>query len=92
MLPANAPAVIYVSPQGTVEFFKRMMPVLLPPNVPLNFNIPDFPQTSPLGISMKAAPNEVQATLVVPADVLKGIGQYIRFIKGMSNGAVTVNP
>jgi hypothetical protein len=41
---------------------------------------------------MKAAPNEVQATLVVPTDVLKGIGQYIRYIKGMSNGAVTVNP
>jgi hypothetical protein len=92
MLPADAPAVIYVSPQGTVEFFKRMMPAVMPPNVPLNFNIPDFPQTSPLGISMKAAPNEVQATLVVPTDVLKGIGQYIRYIKGMSNGAVTVNP
>lgn len=92
MLPADAPVAFYVSPQGTVEFFKRLLPAAIPPQVPFNVNFPDFPQTSPLGISMKAAPNELQATLVVPADVLKGIGQYIRFIKGMSNGAVTVNP
>ena len=91
LLSSDAPAVGYLSPQGTIEFFKRMLPAILPPGVPFPVNIPDFPQTPPVGLAVQTAPNELQTTLVVPAEVLKAIGQYVKHIRGMSGNNVTMN-
>jgi hypothetical protein len=84
LLPSDAQAVTYVSPQGTIQFVKRMMTTLLPPGMAERMNIPDFPQSPPLGFAVKVAPNEVQTTLAAPVEVLKAIGQYVQHIRGMS--------
>jgi hypothetical protein len=84
LLPSDAQTVAYVSPQGTIQFVKRMMATLLPPGMAERMNIPDFPQSPPLGFAVKVAPNEVQTTLAAPVEVLKAIGQYVQHIRGMS--------
>ncbi len=91
LLPPDAPFVAYLSPQGTIDLVKRMLADYLPPGMQDRLSIPDFPQTPPLGFAITSAPNELQATLVVPAEVLKAVGKYIQHIRGMSREDVTMN-
>ncbi|MCC6126114.1 MAG: hypothetical protein IT426_14225 [Pirellulales bacterium] len=91
LLPPDAPMVGYLSPQGTVELVKRMVSDFLPPGMAERVEIPDFPQTPPLGFAVKTAPNELQSTLAVPAEVLQAVGKYIQHIRGMSREDVTMN-
>jgi hypothetical protein len=91
LLPADAPMAAYLSPQGTVELVKRMIAAFVPPGMQERMNVPDFPQTSPLGLAVKSGTNEVLTTLVVPADVLAAIGKYVRHIRDMSREDVTMN-
>jgi hypothetical protein len=90
LLPPDAPMVAYLSPQGAIELVKRMVAVILPAGMQDRVAIPDFPQSPPLGFAIKTAPNEVETTLAVPAEVLKAIGQYIQHIRGMSGEDVTM--
>lgn len=91
LLPPDAPMAAYLSPQGTVELAKRLIAAFVPPGMQDRMNIPDFPETSPLGLAVKSGPNEVLTTLVVPADVLGAIGKYVRHIRDMSREDVTMN-
>jgi hypothetical protein len=92
LLPTGAPVIAYLSPQGTVELIKRMVVTMLPPEKQAHVKIPAFAQSPPLGFAVKAAPGEVQTTLVVPAETLKAIGKYVKDIQGMSGNGVTANP
>lgn len=91
LLPADAPAVAYLSPQGTIDFVKRMIAAILPPGMQDRVTIPEFPATPPLGLAIQSAPNEIDTTLVVPAEFLKALGQYINHVRGMSREDVTMN-
>jgi hypothetical protein len=91
MLPTEAPLVVYISPQGAIDFMKRTMAAILPPGMAERVNIPDFPATPPLGFAVKTAPNEVQTTLVVPVEVFQAIGKYIQHFRGMSRGDVSMD-
>jgi hypothetical protein len=92
LLPPDAPMAAYLSLPGTVEIVKRTVFTLLPPGMLEKLNIPEFPQTPPLGFAVQTAPNQLQTTLVVPAEVLKAIGKYVQHLRGMSREDVTVNP
>lgn len=81
LLPAGAPYVAFWSPQGTIEFVNRLIPQFAPPGAPAEFRIPEFPKSPPIGIAVTTAPNEIQAHLVVPAEVFKAIGSYVGKIR-----------
>jgi hypothetical protein len=91
LLPSNVLAIVYLSPQGTNNFIKRMISVIAPPEVK-ELKLPEFPKTPPIGYAISAVPNELQTCLVVPAEVFRAVGQYIGKIKAMHNGNSTVKP
>ena len=80
LLPPDAILVAYISPQGTIDFIKRMASVIIPPEMKVEQKIPDFPKTPPLGFALTTAPNELQTSLIVPAEVLLAVPQYIQKI------------
>ncbi len=88
LLPPDPMMVAYVSPQGFLELINRAMSLALPQEMQGQMKIPEFPLTSPLGFAVKTAPNEVQTTMVVPSDVFKGIGQYIKNIQKKKQSAI----
>jgi hypothetical protein len=93
LLPAGAPWVGVWSPQGTIAFVKQVIPAVVPPGAKKpDIKIPEFPKTPPIGIAVTTAPNELQACMVVPVEVLQGIGQYaakVKAIKEASEGKKT---
>lgn len=82
LLPADAALVAYVSPGGAVQFAQRMMQTLLPAEqrqqVP---QIPDFPMSPPLGMSVQVEDGALEGSLVVPAELQSAIGQYIQKVQ-----------
>jgi len=89
LLPKDALSIGYLSPQGAINFAKWMVAAVAPPGVSsMESAIPEFPATPPIGFAVTSAPNELQTVLVLPAEVLKAIGQYVGTIRGM-RGAVT---
>ena len=80
LLPTDAPWVGYVSPSGSVAFFKRMMDTMMPEGMPRP-NIPDFPASPPIGVAVKALPGELQAEIVVPSAMLDAIGKYVGMVQ-----------
>jgi tetratricopeptide (TPR) repeat protein len=80
LLPPDAILVAYISPQGTIDFIKRMASVIIPPEMKVEQKIPDFPKTPPLGFALTTAPNELQTSLIVPAEVLLAVPKYIEKI------------
>jgi hypothetical protein len=81
LLPKDALSVGYLSPQGLVDFGKRAAALFLPPQVPVEQLVPDFPQTPPIGLAVTAPPHELQTVLVVPNEVIKAIGEYVEKVK-----------
>ncbi len=70
LLPPNASSLVYVSPQGTIEFVKRIVTAMGPPALTANLKVPEFPATPPLGLAVTTAANELDLCLVVPPEVL----------------------
>jgi len=92
LLPAGAPWVGLWSPRGTIEFGKQMIPAFAPPGKKVDLKIPEFPKTPPIGMAVTTAQNELQGHIVVPAEVLQGIGQYAAKVKaaaGIGQGKKT---
>ena len=86
----------YLSPRGTIEFVNYLasLPGNNPPPV---FPLPDFPETLPIGGAATVSHNEIQATLVIPPDVVQGIGSYIvklqtKAMKDQSTDKTKVKP
>ena len=92
MLPPDAVTVGYLSPQGTIEFVKQTMLAAIPFVGNLKDDLPEFPKTSPIGFAINVAPNEVQKTLVIPADVLRAIMPYVGKVQAVWSGATTAVP
>jgi hypothetical protein len=85
LLPAGAPAVVYVSPAGILELVKRMAFAMAPPEAMVNVKIPEFPATPPIGFAVTTGADEVQTCLVIPAEVLQAIVPYIAKIRSQGN-------
>ena len=78
MLPAGAPWVVYWSPQGTVDFARRMVALFAEIGAGAGApEIPEFPQTPAVGAVIIKAPDEVRLEAVVPAETLKAGAAYI---------------
>jgi hypothetical protein len=86
LLPPDGLTVVYVSPQGAIEFVKQIMTALVPMAGNQN-ELPEFPLTPPLGFAVTTAPNEVQTSLVVPFEVLRAITPYVTQVQAARSGA-----
>jgi hypothetical protein len=84
MLPRGAQWVGYVSPKGTVDFVKRLIPVFTPEGKTAP-KLPEFPQTPPIGFAVKAAPDGLHSHTVVPAEAFRAIGGFVAEIKKTAN-------
>jgi tetratricopeptide (TPR) repeat protein len=80
LLPPDAILIGYLSPQGTIDFIKRMSSAIMPPEMKLEAKIPEFPKTPPLGFAVTTAHDELQTCLIVPAEVLLAVPKYIEKI------------
>lgn len=76
MLPSGAQWVGYFSPQGTIDYLQRVIPALTPEGKTAP-QIPDFPQTPPIGFAVKTVEDGVRSHTVVPAAVLKGVAGFV---------------
>jgi len=76
LLPANAPWIGFWSPRATIELVKQLIPAFAPKGAKDEITILEFAKTPPIGFAATTAPGEVQGHMVVPAEVLKEIGQY----------------
>ena len=91
LLPQDALLTVFLSPQGTIDFFKRMASVIITPEMNMEQKIPDFPKTPPIGFAATTATNELQTCLVVPAEVLLAIPKYIEKINSPQVTQVKTN-
>ena len=51
-------------------------------------NIPEFPACPPIGIAVKAVPNELQTETVVSSAVLEAIGKYVGIVQSAEHPEV----
>lgn len=79
LLPAGAQWVAYVSPQGLVQWASVFVEALLGGEVKL----PPFPATEPIGLAAKVSETGLDGELVLPDNVVAGIGQYIGLLTQM---------
>jgi hypothetical protein len=82
MLPAGAQWVGFLSPRGGAAFVSRMVKALAPPGAP---EIPELPDTPPIGLGVALSPSGLDAHLAVPAAVLETVSETIR--KATAKGA-----
>jgi hypothetical protein len=75
MLPPRATWSAYVSPKGFFDFLNRTMAAALPAGS--GVKIPEFGPTPPVALAVTTGPDEVQAHVVVPAEVIKAIGRMV---------------
>jgi hypothetical protein len=87
LLPAGASAVAFLSPAGAIDFVQRIVPELMPPQAKIQWKLPAFGATPPIGFAAVAAPAELRTCLAVPAEVLQAIGQYVRNVRAQGNNS-----
>ena len=78
MLPAGAQWLGFLSPRGGAAFVARMVKALAPPGAAGVPEIPEFPETSPIGFGVQFSPAGLDTDLAVPADVLEKASETIR--------------
>ncbi len=86
MLPAGSQWAFYVSPRGFMHLVTRaeMAALKSMPGAP-NFSMPTFPKSPPVGLAVKAVPDELRAEIAVPAPVVEAAGEYVKDWQGMIN-------
>ncbi|MBX3434016.1 MAG: hypothetical protein KF847_11900 [Pirellulales bacterium] len=77
----EAPWRLYVSPQGTVQWFGRIFKMLTRHFGGGAPEIPDYPATPPVGFTLKIASDRLEADMVWPAATLEGLSQYIATVQ-----------
>jgi hypothetical protein len=75
LLPTGAQAVVLVSPQGIMVLVGHIAAKLASLGAPMP-DFPPFPATPPAGLAVKVVPHQVQATVVVPAEVFIAVDKY----------------
>ncbi len=79
LLPGKAQFLALVSPRGLVDMIRTVIQAAVPPGaIP---PLPEFPDTPPVGFAAQMGGQGVQTTLVVPSQVLEGIGDYIQLVQ-----------
>ncbi len=80
LLPEGAQWAFYLNPQGIVDMIGRIMKQM---PLDLDFEIPPFPESDPIGAAAKVSAEGLDAELVLPESVVAGIGQYIGVVQQM---------
>jgi len=75
LLPPGALCRIYLSPAGTLDFVKRAVALVMPAGA--NVHIPEFPATPPIAVGVMTGRDEVEAQVIVPAEVFQEIGRLV---------------
>jgi hypothetical protein len=89
MLPAGSQWVGYVSPSGSVAFAKWVVDTMTPEAAyGSKPNIPEFPACPPIGVAVKALPNELQTEAVATSAVLEAIGKYVGIVQSAEHPEV----
>ena len=69
------------SPAGTLKLAAAVVKTVAP-DAPVE--IPEFPSPVPVGFAVKMSPGLVDTDMVIPADVLKAIPDFVKAIKAMN--------
>jgi hypothetical protein len=75
LLPSGTSWSFYVSPKGGFDFVRRITTMALPAGTKVH--IPEFGATPPVAIAVTTGADEVEAQMIVPAEVLEEIGRMI---------------
>jgi hypothetical protein len=68
------------SPEGTLKLAATMVATIAP-QAPIE--LPEFPSPAPIGFAVKMSPGVVDTDMVIPADVLEAIPEFVKAIKAM---------
>lgn len=80
MLLAGAQWTGFWSPEGTLKLASAVIATVAP-GAPIE--IPKFPSPAPIGFAVKMSPGVVETDMVIPADVLEAIPEFVKAIKAM---------
>ncbi len=83
LLPEGSQWTAYISPQGVIQWVNTLLKQL---PAELNFRLPPFPASDPIGAAARVKPDGLDAELVLPDTVIAGIGQYVGLIQQMMQG------
>jgi hypothetical protein len=81
LLPGDSPVVAYVSPQGCVAWFSRLMNVMMGAFGGGGPVIPGYPATPPVGISIGLEGRVIETDVVFPTEMLQGLSKYIEQVQ-----------
>ncbi len=90
LLPNGVQWAAYVSPQGLLQWIDVLMREVLPAQ--MNFRIPPFPPSDPIGLGAKVSAAGLDAEIVLPESVVSGIGQYVGLLQQMMQGGAAPVP
>ncbi len=76
LLPEGAQWIAFVSPKGLMDFSMAMVLGAMPQG--MLPQLPSFPQTPPVGFAALLNASSIDAHLVIPGAVFRGIGQYVQ--------------
>ncbi len=82
MLLPGSQWVLYVSPQGLMQMIGSFMKAITGGEAQL----PVFPDTEPIGLCARASETALDAEIVLPDNVVAGIGQFVFAIGQMFQG------
>ena len=68
------------SPEGTLKLAAAVVATVAP-DAPID--IPEFPSPAPIGFAVKMSPGVVDTDMVIPADILNAIPEFVKAIKAM---------
>ena len=89
LLPSGTTWSGYLSPKGMFDMVVRVMVPMLPPGTWAKF--PEFRETPPIAVALTTGPDDVESHLIVPAEVLKAIGEMVGS-KGETNRKIAPPP
>jgi hypothetical protein len=77
LLDPQAPWQGYLSPQGCVQWFTRMITKMMAQFGGGGPTIPEYLETPPVGFAMNIAAGQLSGEMVVPVEALQGLADFI---------------
>lgn len=83
LLDAKAPLTLLLSPQGIAAWATRAVELFYAPFGMGTPEVPQFPESPPVGLSVNVVDNQFQAEMVWPVETLKELAVYVGKIREM---------
>lgn len=85
LLSKDAKVAGFISPEGSLQFVRRMMEMVIPAEQKEQIpSIPAFPASPPLGFTMAFGGDAFEGALVLPVQTQNAFGEYIQMIRSGS--------